>query len=220
MRIPLPRPIRVHGVASSLVVVLVVLVLCLALRPTGALGAPVDPVPVGVWPVPPEPGVVRAFDPPASTFGMGHRGVDLAGVLGQPVVAAMSGTVVFAARLAGRGVVVVDHGSTRTTYEPVAAGVRVGQPVLQGDRLGVLELAGSHCLPGACLHWGWRRGETYLDPLLMVGGGPVRLLPLWMSDPPVAPVTAPVIPPVGRLGLATPAPYDAILSRLISGPAG
>ena len=40
-----------------------------------------------------------------------------------------------------------------------------------------------HCLPRACLHWGWLRGETYLDPLRLVGGGPVRLLPLWRRLP-------------------------------------
>ena len=87
----------------------------------GALGAPVDPLPVGVWPLQPQPQVVRAFDPPDSPFGAGHRGVDLAGSVGQPVVAALAGRITFAVPLAGRGVVVVDHGPTRTTYEPVAA---------------------------------------------------------------------------------------------------
>jgi hypothetical protein len=41
----------------------------------------------------------------------------------------------------------------------------------------------SHCFPATCLHWGWIAGQTYLDPLLLVGAGPVRLLPL---GPPVA----------------------------------
>ena len=80
--------------------------------------------------------------------------------------------------LAGRGVVVVDHGDTRTTYEPVTASVAVGTPVAAGDQVGTLERAGSHCFPRACLHWGWIEGETYLDPLRLVGAGPVRLLPL------------------------------------------
>ena len=35
--------------------------------------------PVGVWPLQPEPEVVRPFDPPDSPYGAGHRGVDLLG---------------------------------------------------------------------------------------------------------------------------------------------
>ena len=51
---------------------------------------------------------------------------------GQPVLAALPGAVTYAGSLAGRGVVVVDHGATRTTYEPVAATVTVGTPVAAG----------------------------------------------------------------------------------------
>ncbi|WP_435771157.1 murein hydrolase activator EnvC family protein [Nocardioides sp. SYSU DS0651] len=139
--------------------------------------------PVGVWPLRPEPDVVVRFDPPDSPYGPGHRGVDLAGAPGQRVHAALPGRVVYAGRLAGRGVVVVSHGPTRTTYEPVTASVAVGDEVLGGAPIGALELAGSHCFPRACLHWGWLRGETYLDPLRLVGSGPVRLLPLWRDRP-------------------------------------
>ncbi len=206
MRTPLPHPIRAHGPGPCAVVaVLMVAVLSLA-RPAGAQGSPVDPVPVGVWPLQPRPEVVRAFDPPVTAFGSGHRGVDLAGAPGRPVLAALAGRVTFAGPLAGRGVVVVDHGPTRTTYEPVAAQVSVGQVVLRGQRLGTLALAGSHCLPAACLHWGWRRGDTYLDPLLLVGGGPIRLLPLWSPDP-VA--RAPVWQPPAL-------PFAAVLARLLA----
>lgn len=132
----------------------------------------------GVWPLDPRPPVVRGFDPPATTWGSGHRGVDLLGGRGQPVRAAKAGRITFAGRLAGRGVVVVDHGDVRTTYEPVAADVHVGDQVARGQRIGALQAGGSHCFPRACLHWGLRRGDTYLNPLMLVGGGPVRLLPL------------------------------------------
>ena len=137
-----------------------------------------------MWPLQPEPEVVRAFDPPDSPYGAGHRGVDLLGAVGQPVLAALPGAVTFAGSLAGRGVVVVDHGATRTTYEPVAATVarrHTGRG--RAPRSARLELAGSHCFPRACLHWGWIEGETYLDPLRLVGAGPVRLLPLWRDAP-------------------------------------
>lgn len=148
-----------------------------------ALPGQSTPDPVGVWPLQPQPPVVRGFDPPDSPYGAGHRGVDLLGVVGQPVRAALAGTVSFAGLLAGRGVVVVDHGATRTTYEPVTATVPVGTPVAAGAPVGTLALAGSHCFPRACLHWGWIEGATYLDPLRLVGAGPVRLLPLWSDDP-------------------------------------
>ena len=106
------------------------------------------------------------------------------GRVGQPVHSALAGTVTYAGLLAGRGVIVVNHGPTRTTYEPVAAMVRVGEAVAQGDRIGTLELAGSHCFPAACLHWGWLRGDVYLNPLDLVGHQRVRLLPLYSASPP------------------------------------
>lgn len=133
--------------------------------------------PLGVWPLRPDPVVVHGFDPPATAWGAGHRGVDLLARPGQPVRAALPGTVTYAGVLAGRGVLVVSHGATRTTYEPVEASVVPGTVVEAGDRLGTVQAAPSHCAPRSCLHWGWVEGETYLDPLRLVGLGPVRLLP-------------------------------------------
>ncbi len=163
---------------ASLTALLLAAVLTVPTVPTARTADP-----VGVWPLQPPPEVVHAFDPPDSPYGAGHRGVDLLGSTGQPVLAALPGTVTYAGALAGRGVVVVDHGSTRTTYEPVAATVAVGAAVAAGGRIGTLQLSGSHCFPRACLHWGWIEGETYLDPLRLVGAGPVRLLPLWRDEP-------------------------------------
>ncbi len=180
-------------------IVAVVLTCLVAAMPNDAR-ATVDPDPVGAWPLQPQPNVVRGFDPPAVTWGSGHRGVDLLGHLGQRVRAAMAGTVTFAGVLAGRGVVVVSHGATRTTYEPVTASVEVGGRVAKGATLGRLSFFGSHCLPRACLHWGWLQGETYLDPLRLVGGGPVRLLPLWRAHP---------VPAITTAG-----PYTLVLQRL------
>ena len=150
----------------------------------GATDAERSPVPAGAaaWPLSPVPDVGERFDPPDTRWGAGHRGVDLRGSPGQPVRAAMGGRITFAGSLAGRGVVVVDHGATRTTYEPVEATVSAGDTVAAGDRIGRLQLGGSHCYPEACLHWGWRDGDTYLDPLTLVGAGPVRLLPLGRDD--------------------------------------
>jgi murein DD-endopeptidase MepM/ murein hydrolase activator NlpD len=180
MHHPHSHPIRVHGRVLFVVVALLTALIPLT-WPAGARGASVDPVPVGVWPLQPRPTVVGAFDPPDLPFGSGHRGVDLLGTPGEEVHSALPGRVTYAGWLAGRGVVVVDHGATRTTYEPVTASVHVGDPVSPGEGLGTLERFGSHCFPRACLHWGWIRGDTYLDPLLLVGAGPIRLLPLSMT---------------------------------------
>ena len=138
------------------------------------------PTPAWLWPLAGPPAVVRGFDPPATTYGVGHRGVDLRGVPGAPVRAAGAGRVSYAGLLAGRGVVVVVHGALRTTYEPVTAQVRVGQPVSAGQVLG--RLGPGHC-PAACLHWGLLRGSTYLDPLLLLGPTRIRLLPVPASAP-------------------------------------
>jgi hypothetical protein len=131
-----------------------------------------------VWPLQPRPQVVHGFAPPSAPWAAGHRGVDLLGHPGQAVHAAEDGTIRFAGLLAGRGVVVVGHGPTRTTYEPVTATVRVGDQVRAGAVVGTLEAAPSHCFPRSCLHWGLIEGDTYRDPLSLLGARPVRLLPL------------------------------------------
>ena len=152
------------------------------------------PTDEGTWPLPPPHEVVHGFDPPDSTYGAGHRGVDLAGTPGAAVRTALAGTVVFAGLLAGRGVVVVDHGATRTTYEPVAATVRVGDRIAAGAVIGRLTTTQSHCFPRACLHWGLIRNsdDVYLDPLTLVGTAPIRLLPLWRDLPWGLPLAVPL----------------------------
>lgn len=154
--------------------------------------------PTGVWPLAPEPEVVRGFEPPPSPYASGHRGADLAGAPGQSVRSALPGTVAFAGSIGGKPVVTVRHGARRTTYEPVVATVAVGDRVAAGDVVGRLVVTDSHCFPAACLHWGLIVGngdaEAYADPLTLVGYGPVRLLPLWRDDP-LAP-RPPVLPPL------------------------
>jgi murein DD-endopeptidase MepM/ murein hydrolase activator NlpD len=129
-----------------------------------------------VWPLTPRPAVVRGFEPPPEPWLPGHRGVDLLGNVGRPVRAASAGTVAYAGPLAGRGVVVISHGPTRTTYEPVVPSVDAGDHVLPGDPIGTLSAAPSHCAPRICLHWGLLRGPTYLNPLSLLSSTPVRLL--------------------------------------------
>lgn len=157
------------------------------------------------WPLPGSSSVDRPFAPPATAWGAGHRGVDLRGYFGEPVLAAGEGRVTYAGLLAGRGVVTVTHpGGLRTTYEPVRAGLPVGTQVAAGDQIGTLASGHASCRPGTeCLHWGLLRGSTYLDPLSLVVQGRLRLLPLKGLGTPalqvatVADVDEPV-PPVSQ----------------------
>lgn len=128
------------------------------------------------WPLLPEHQVTRPFGLGPTVYAAGHRGADLAGEPGQRVLAAGAGRVTYAGSLAGRGVVTVTHGALRTTYEPVTATVRVGALLGVGDAVGTLEAGHEGCPASACLHWGLRRGDVYLDPLRLVQQGPVRLL--------------------------------------------
>ena len=71
------------------------------------------------WPVA-GPSASRAgFDLPDTEYSAGHRGIDLPGRVGEPVSAVAPGRVTFAGSVAGVGVVTVDHGSERSTYQPV-----------------------------------------------------------------------------------------------------
>src|SRR5262245_46647130 len=147
--------------------------------PTTPLAALPGAVAAWTWPVPGVPVVVRGFAPPPQPWLPGHRGVDLAGRAGLPVLSAGRGVIAFAGPLAVRGVVSILHpGGLRTTYEPVAASVRAGEAVGPGQVIGTLEAGHPGCAAPACLHWGLRRGQVYLDPLLLVRSRPVRLKPV------------------------------------------
>ncbi|WP_205745911.1 murein hydrolase activator EnvC family protein [Egibacter rhizosphaerae] len=117
--------------------------------------------------------VLRGFEPPADPYGPGHRGVALAADPGEPIRAALQGTVTWAGPVAGTGWVTVDHGGgLDTTYGPVEPiAVTEGTRVARGDTLGNLA-------PGSGeLHWGARRNGAYLDPLGLLGRWQPRLVP-------------------------------------------
>ncbi|MFC7644456.1 murein hydrolase activator EnvC family protein [Streptosporangium lutulentum] len=131
------------------------------------------------WPIAGRPRVIRGFAPPPQPWLSGHRGVDLAATPGTEVRAAGPGIIGYAGPLAQRGVVTVLHANgLRTTYLPVQPSVRRGQAVSGGEVIGVVQDVGGHC-PAGCLHWGLLREHLYLDPLLLLGHGQVRLLPTW-----------------------------------------
>lgn len=141
--------------------------------------------PPWAWPLAPTPRVVRHFDKPPGPYAAGHRGVDLAGVPGQDVLAVDAGVVTHAALLAGRGTVTIEHpGGVRSTYEPLRIDplIRRNSSVATGQALGTLDSTGSHCAPLACLHLGaLRQGSSgewdYVQPLFLLQPMEVILLP-------------------------------------------
>lgn len=115
--------------------------------------------------------VLHEFVDPGPAWGAGHRGVDLSLPASSDVLAPGAGTVTFAGVVVDRPLMVITHpDGLRSTLEPVVAGHAVGARVEAGAVVGVLAPeASTHCAPAHCLHWGVRRGEEYLDPLLLLG---------------------------------------------------
>jgi len=133
--------------------------------PAGA--ADQAPVESASWSLPVTGPVGRGFEAPTSRYGAGHRGVDFVVPVGAPVRASGSGVVSFAGSVAGALHVVVAHpGDLRTSYSYLAvASVQRGDTVARGDLLGTTGgSSGSH---PAGFHFGLRRGDEYLDPMLL-----------------------------------------------------
>jgi murein DD-endopeptidase MepM/ murein hydrolase activator NlpD len=177
-----------------------------------ALSATVSPVAAGdgswTWPVDgpsgSRPTVEGAFDVPDTKYGPGHRGVDLATLVGAPVHAVASGVVAFAGRVAGVDVITINHGTERSTYQPVSASVSVGDRVGAGSVIGKVVLGPFHC-SAPCLHLGRivQTDDRHLDPLdRLAGRSRIRL---------VDPQGPPPVPPIGPAGAGA-------LQRPVAGP--
>ena len=171
--------------------------LALAVLICVALATPATAAPAPwSWPLD-DSRVGRRFDPPADTYGAGHRGVDLEGRVGEVVRAVAAGRVTFAGQVGGVPVVTIDHGGERSTYQPVDARVEVGDAVSARQPIGTLLGAHSHCA-SACLHLGRLAGDAYLDPMEMLGGGRFRLIsPDGDPPPPPASGGGALLRPVG-----------------------
>lgn len=122
------------------------------------------------WLRPVDGAVVHPFEEPASVYGAGHRGADLAAAPGTPVRAANDGVVSFAGDVAGTLHVTVAHpGGLRTSYSFLSSvAVHTGQAVARGDVVGTSGGAtspadGDH--DGTVLHLGLRVGDRYVDPM-------------------------------------------------------
>lgn len=154
------------------------------------------------WPLDQPSTFSSVFDAPDTPYARGHRGVDVPGTLGAEVHAVAPGVVTFAGQVAGLGVVTIDHGAERSTYQPVEAGVEAGQRVEAGEVIGTLLDRGSHCAT-PCLHLGRLVGESYRDP-----ADRLRLESTIRLVDPDGPVP---VPPVGFTG-------SGVLRRPVGGP--
>lgn len=120
----------------------------------------------GTWPWPVIGPVIRAYDPPTSPYGAGHRGIDIAVPFATAILAPEAGTVSFAGRVGGDLFVTIDHGGgLASTYSWLSAtSVHKGDLVALGQRIG--STGTGH--PGATvphLHLGVKLDGEYLDPL-------------------------------------------------------
>lgn len=128
------------------------------------------------WPTASET-VLRKFDHLENNWDSGHRGVDIASTPGERIKAAGPGRVAYAGLVVDNNVVSIEHTTgLRTTYMPLTPSVDVGDYVDTGDVIGTIEEG--HCLIGACLHWGAKRGDVYYDPLSLLNSVVIRLYPV------------------------------------------
>jgi murein DD-endopeptidase MepM/ murein hydrolase activator NlpD len=120
----------------------------------------------GDWSWPVVGPVTRAFDPPETPFGSGHRGIDIAVAVGSPVRAPAAGTVTFAGPVGGRLFLTIDHGGgLESRYSFLAALVaRRGDAVSAGQ---VIARSGTghagDLVPN--LHFAVLLLDVYVDPL-------------------------------------------------------
>lgn len=141
---------------------LLVMVLALALAAASPAGAS-RPAPssAAVRPVAGE--VAETIDLPDVVWGPGNRGAKLVARPGEPVRAALAGTVRFAGQVAGEGWVSVDHGGgLDTTYGPVETAVPAGRRVRAGAVIARVPEEADR------LHWGARVDGEYVDPLTLL----------------------------------------------------
>lgn len=149
-----------------------------------------DEPPGYAWPV--RGRVLRGFEPAATPYGPGHRGIDIEAEHGTPVRAAERGVVVFAGRIGGERFIALVHADgIRTTYSWLSrVDVREGDAVRRAEVIG--GSGGGHPgSDGGHLHFGARIDDVYLDPLTLLEPvslvGIVRLAPLdgaWARSPP------------------------------------
>jgi Peptidase family M23 len=156
-----------------------------------------------------------------------HRGVDIAGAVGAPVVAAAGGEVLFAGTAGSSGVTVsirTAEGLDTSYLHLSSVSVRKGDRVSAGGRLGAVGTTGRRSAERPHLHFGVRVSGSrhdYRDPLAFLppppAAGPRDPLPSPVpADVPVR--IAPEPAPLPRPGpIASPEPRRVPVGRRIPG---
>ena len=139
-----------------------------------------------------------------------HRGIDIAGDTGQPVVAAAGGSVRFAGTAGSSGLTV----SIRTTdgfdtsyLHLSSASVLAGQTVAAGERVGAVGTSGTRSAERPHLHFGVREAgsrHAYRDPLAFLPAAPPSA-----EGPREAPAPQPAPAPIAPRPVPAPAPVPA-----------
>jgi murein DD-endopeptidase MepM/ murein hydrolase activator NlpD len=113
-----------------------------------------------VWPV--SGPVVSSF---GWRWGRMHEGIDIGAGYGAPIVAAASGTVIYAGWMGGYGnLIIIDHGGgLATAYAHQSSFAVGGGAVSQGQTIGYIGCTG-HCF-GPHLHFEVRVNGSAVDPL-------------------------------------------------------
>ncbi len=142
--------------------------------PTASAAAGAASAPQWGWPLEPPHAVVRPFIAPATPYGAGHRGIDIAAVADATVHAPADGTISFAGVVVDRPVLSIQHdGGLVSSFEPVASTLAAGAVVHRGDPVGTV--LDGHC-GAVCLHFGVRLHGEYVSPLNYLGGIPRSVL--------------------------------------------
>jgi murein DD-endopeptidase MepM/ murein hydrolase activator NlpD len=122
--------------------------------PPPPVGTPPAPVPTVVWPADGE--VTSEF---GMRWGVLHRGIDVAGSEGTPVVAALPGRVIEAGWTSGYGLtVIVDHGQGSTTLYAHLSAIEVDEGAEVGPTTTIGAMGSTGNSTGPHLHF-----ETRLD---------------------------------------------------------
>lgn len=169
-----------------------------------ALLAPVSPA-LAAWTWPLRGEVITGYRNGDDPYAAGqHRGIDIAGAVGAPVVAAAPGEVRFAGVAGSSGLTVsvrTDDGFDTSYLHLGAAQVRAGERVSAGQRLGVVGTSGVRSAEAPHLHFGVREAgsrHAYRDPL--------AFLPPASAPAPEAPAAAPLPEPVPAAPMTSPEP--------------
>jgi len=122
----------------------------------------------------------QEFRAPLTSYGAGHRGIDLATSDGAVLLTPASGRVSFAGLVNYKPeFTVTAENGLKYTLEPACSTAAVGTEVTFGQVIGWV-CAGSypsHCSPELCLHFSARNAAGYLSPLYLLGQvGPSRLV--------------------------------------------